>query len=78
MRKEWEEEQRNQPNLGKRNLKQQFEEYFKKQVNSGENEEIEEIMNKQDMIFKEPEQLIEFFNTLEETNLFCIQNAQYA
>ena len=35
-------------------------------------------MNNQEMFFKDPKELIEYFNTLEEKNLFCIQNAQYA
>ena len=47
-------------------------------MESGENEEIEEILNNEEMYFKEPHELIEYFNNLEENNLFCIQNAQYA
>ncbi len=30
------------------------------------------------MYFKDPHQLIEYFNNLEEANLFCIQNVQIA
>ncbi len=30
------------------------------------------------MYFNQPHEMIEFFNNLEETNLFCIQNAQYS
>lgn len=47
-------------------------------MESGENEEIEEIMNDEEMYFKEPAELIEFFNNLEESNLFNIQNSHIA
>ncbi len=40
--------------------------------------EIQEIVCKEHLYFKEPSELIEYFNNLEENNLFCIQNAQYA
>ena len=44
----------------------------------GENEEMEEVLYNEEMYFKEPHEMIEFFNNLQETNLFCIQNAQYS
>lgn len=47
-------------------------------MDSGENKELEEALYDEEMYFKEPHEMIEFFNNLEETNLFCIQNAQYA
>lgn len=55
-----------------------FDRHFEELVESGENEEIEEIMNDEEMYFKEPEELIEFFNNLEENNLFNIQNSHIA
>ena len=35
-------------------------------------------MNDEEMYFKEPAELIEFFNNLEENNLFNIQNSHIA
>lgn len=59
-------------------LKADFEVYFSRLRESGESEEIEEILNNDEMYFKEPHELIEYFNNLEEANLFCIQNVQIA
>lgn len=47
-------------------------------MESGENEQLEEALYNEEMYFQEPDEMIEFFNNLEETNLFCIQNAQYS
>lgn len=55
-----------------------FEKYFERLVESGENEEIEEILNDEEMYFKDASELIEFFNNLEESNLFNIQNSHIA
>ena len=39
---------------------------------------MEEIENEEEIYFKEPNQIIELLNGLEETNLFCIQNSRMA
>lgn len=62
--------------ISEEKLKAQFKAIFDKLKESGDNEEIEEILNNEEMYFKEPHELIEYFNNLEETNLFYIQNVQ--
>jgi hypothetical protein len=51
--------------LGETRLKIDFDLYFMKLKETGENEEIEEILNNEEMYFKEPNELIEYFNNLE-------------
>lgn len=41
-------------------------------------DELEEFENDYDMYFKNPSQLVEIFNDLEERNLFLIQTTQDA
>jgi hypothetical protein len=55
-----------------------FDRYFEKLIESGENEEVVEILNDEEMYFKDASELIEFFNNLEESNLFNIQNSHIA
>lgn len=64
--------------LGETKLRNEFSIAFEKLKDSGQNEEIQEILNNEEMYFKDPHQLIEYFNNLEEANLFCIQNVQIA